>query len=595
MTNGLEETPVTSPKPRLHLAPTAAVALLAASLAACATAERPFPLKAPLWLDTDLKPVAAPCRPEPTKSDPGHVSCAPEEYVSPLIWDGADNLVFRPLAELFAVDPGGEAVNVNSLDEIPDSAWFTNRIGVRAPSIDELMLGGCDPSLLLDPSTASDGTWVIDKGKANGSSPGFRVSIPGKGKYMFKSDAGGQPERPSAASTIGAAVYYAAGFYSSCEQVVYFKRSLLKLTPGLRRAANFGGEEAFDAKALDAILADTPRRGDLVRMQVSAWLPGRLIGPFRYLGTRGDDPNDVIAHDDRRELRGSRLLAAWLDHFDAREQNTMDSWIAEQKDRPDGSPGHVLHYYLDTSDCLGSEWAWDDVTRRLGHSYIVDWGDVAADFATLGIPLRPWDRARRTAGRERFGYFDVDNFAPDQWKNEYPNPAFSRMTERDGAWMARILARFTPPMVAALAALGHFTDPGDTAYLAAVLEGRLEKILDRYLTRLSPIADVHLEGRDTLCGVDLVEKRKVRDAGRFHYTANASRGVLRSPYGRDGGVVCVPLTHFAGDGDAPDDAPSRYVDVTLDDGVARGSLIASLYDLGPMRGFRLAGLRRSEP
>ncbi|MDP9151777.1 MAG: hypothetical protein M3O36_17780 [Myxococcota bacterium] len=573
----------------------ASLAGAACSILACAPTERRFPLEAPLWQDTDLRAIGLPCRPERSNKDPHHVACAPEEYVSPLIWDGVDNLLFRPLSEAFAVAPGSEAVNVNSLDETPDSAWFTNRIAVRPPTLEELMRGACDGSQRLDPSAAADATWVIDKGKANGSSPGFRVSIPGKGKFMFKSDSGGQPERPSAASAIGAAVYHAAGFFSSCEQVVYFKPSLLRLAPGLRRQANFGGEEDFDAKALAALLADTPRRGDLVRMQVSAWLPGRLIGPFRYAGTRADDPNDVIPHEDRRDLRGGRLLAAWLDHYDAREQNTMDAWISERSDQPDASPGHVVHYYLDTSDCLGAEWAWDDISRRLGHSYIVDWGDVGADFITLGIPLRPWDRARRKRGREKFGYFDADNFNPEDWKNEYANAAFSRMTERDGAWMARVLARFTPAMVAALAAMGDFTDPADTAYVTGVLEGRLEKILNRYLTRLSPIADVHVEGADTLCGVDLAERRTVRGPRQFHYAARSSRGVWLNVERLEGGRVCVALPHFAADGSAPDDDGSRYTKVVFEDGVASGSLVAALYDLGPARGFRLAGLERPEP
>src|ERR1019366_3457763 len=272
--------------------------------------------------DTDLREVAIPCRSQPTAKDPHHVSCAPEMYQSPIIWDGVDNMVFRPLSESFAFDRGGEAVNVNSLDEVPDSSWFMNRL----PSDQETNLSACDPAQFLDPQSAEDGTWVIDKGKSDGSTAGFRLTIPRKGKYMFKGEPTDQPERPSAASIVGADAYHLAGYNTSCEQIIYFKPSLLKLLPGLRTGSNFGDDKAFDQKALDKVLADAPKRGGLVRMQASAWLPGSLIGPFRYQGTRGDDPNDVVAHEDRRELRGGRLLAAWIDHFDARQQNTMDSW-----------------------------------------------------------------------------------------------------------------------------------------------------------------------------------------------------------------------------------------------------------------------------
>jgi hypothetical protein len=185
----------------------------------------------------------------------------------------------------------------------------------------------------------------------------------------------------------------------------------------------------------------------------------------------------------------------------------MDTWRADAKD-PDASPGHVVHYYLDTSDTLGSAWAWEQITRRLGYSYVFDWGDVGRDFVTVGLPLRPWDRVERVPGHEIFNYFDVKTFAPDGWKNEYANPAFDRMTERDAAWMARILARFTPEAVRALAAMAKFTDPSNTEYLASVLEGRLKKILDRYLTRLSPLSDVHVEGGHTLCATDVAARRR---------------------------------------------------------------------------------------
>ncbi|HVY44766.1 MAG TPA: hypothetical protein VHB21_02760 [Minicystis sp.] len=579
----------TGPARSLSLAAAAALSL------GCASAGR-FPLREPVLRDPDLTPVALPCRPDPTPEDPKHVSCAPEEYISPLAWDAADNSIFLPFAKVWAVDPGSEATNVNSLDEVPDSAWFTNRYVRRGIELEALRRGACRKDQMLDGEAAADGAWLIDKGKTNGSSPGFRVKIPGRGKFLFKADSKEQPERPSAASVIGAAVYAAAGFNTSCEQVVYFRRSALKLAPGLTVTDNSGITRKFDEKALEKVLDEASRKGDLIRMQASAWLPGHLIGPFKYEGTRADDPNDRVRHEDRRDLRGGRLVAAWLDHFDAREQNSMDSWISLDKKRDEASPGFVRHYYLDTSDCLGSEWAWDPVSRRLGHSYLLDFGDIGTDFITLGVLTRPWDTAERTKGQEVFGYFHVGDFVPDRWKNEYPNPAFSRQTELDGAWMARVLARFDRPAVRALAEMGQFTAPGRTDYLTDLLEGRLELILDRYLTRLSPIGDVAVEGGARLCGTDFASLRGVRPGVRRHYAGaarvdgGAPRALAAST--APGSRVCVDLPHVAADGGAPDGAASRYVVVRVTDGMAPGPLVAHLYDLGPRRGYRLAGIER---
>ena len=164
------------------------------------------------------------------------------------------------------------------------------------------------------------------------------------------------------------------------------------------------------------------------------------------------------------------------------------------------------------------------------------------------------------------------------WKNEYPNAAFSRMTERDGAWMARILARFTPSNVRALAMSGDFTSHANTEYLARTLQGRLDKILDRYLTRLSPISDVRVEG-DTLHAIDLAEWRDLHHA--FRYSARVVGGGELAVSREAHGVIAIGLPHGG----------QRYVRVSITDGVARGPLVVHLYDLG-RDGFRLAGIER---
>ncbi len=564
-------------------------------LLGCSSGVRRFPLREPLTRDTDLRSVYVPCRPAPSKDDPRHVECTPEPYVSPLAWDMADNTVFRPLAQVFAVSPGGEAVNVNALDEVPDSSWFENRIGQRPMTPDEIFRGPC--SVLLDEKEWPDGSWRIDEGKPNGATPGFRVRVPEYGKFMLKADPKEQPERASAASAIGMRLYHAVGFHVPCDAVVYFPERFLKLTPGLVATDNTGIPRAFDDKALRSVLVTNSRRGDRMRMQSSQWVSGRVLGPFKYEGTRSDDPNDVIPHQDRRELRGARLLAAWVNHFDAREQNTMTTWIADDRSRPDSSPGHVRHYYLDVSEVFGSEWDWDGISRRLGHSYYLDFAHVSQDFITLGLLSRPWDRAVKGPSGEVFGYFRGEDFVPEDWHDGYPNPSFDRMTEHDGAWMARILARITPPLLEAAVKAGNFSQPRHERYLIDTLLERRRRILHRYLARLSPLTQPRVSGR-RVCVSDRARESQAFEGASFRYDAHLYRGerledggVLRiSP--DPGGSPCFDLPEGPVDR-SPDDSAARYRIVDMTNGQARWPLRMHFYDLGA-GGLRLVGLERPE-
>ena len=93
----------------IDCAPERAMAVLFLSccaIAGCASSEHRFPMRDAMWHDTDLDSVWVRCRTEPTPKDTHHVSCAPTTYNSPLYWDGADNLFFRPLSEMLGVVRG---------------------------------------------------------------------------------------------------------------------------------------------------------------------------------------------------------------------------------------------------------------------------------------------------------------------------------------------------------------------------------------------------------------------------------------------------------------------------------------------------------
>jgi hypothetical protein len=565
----------------------------------CGGGVRRFPLKEPVSRDTDLDPVFVQCRQEDDpKEKVKKAVCAPDEYESAFAWDGANQMMFRPISRFFAVDPGGEALNVNALDEVPDSAWFTNRIGKSPMSADVAARGYCDEKVL--DVNGPDGSWLIDMGKPNGANPGFRVKVEGVGKFMLKADPSDQPERATGATSIASRLYYAAGWWAPCDAVVYFRPSILKLKPGLKVTDNSGVTRDFDRAALTKVLANASHRGDLVRMTASRWLPGKTIGPFTYQGTRDDDPNDVIPHEDRRDLRGAKVIAAWLNHFDSREQNTMDTWMAANEKDAASSPGHVRHWYIDLGDCFGSEWDWEGISKRLGYAYYFDFNYASEDFVTFGVIQRPWERAQRSPEAPLFGFFHSRDFEPDAWRGGYPNPAFGRLTEHDGAWAARILARFTNEHVAAAVKVGDYTEPNHSEFLTHHLILRRDAILKRYFARLSPVGDVKVVGDATLCGTDLARQAGAYPLDRFRYSAVAYAGaplalkggapILASP---DGGV-CATLAHVAPDGGPKDDDASRYVVVDLYNGQSRGPLRAHLYDLGPKRGFKLVGVERPD-
>ena len=390
----------------------------------------------------------------------------------------------------------GEAINVNAFDEALDSSWFQNRSSPSAISDEVSVRGPC-------PARGVDGTrpWRVVSAKPDGASPGFVFESEGQ-RYLAKFDGASGSPRASLADVFASRLYHAAGFHVPCNEIVYFEPAILQIEPNATIETAAGREEPMTAAHLRAVLAKALQRSDgRYRAMVSTYLEGRPLGPWRYHGVRADDRNDIIPHEDRRELRGSRLLAAWTDHVDQREGNTLSMWRETE-----GGQGYVMHHLIDFGDCFGSIWGGPaQESWRRGHDYWLDPRTIVVDFVTLGLIERPWDRARLGPLGTTLGFYDVEQFDPERWRPRYPNPAFGRMTERDAAWMARIIARLDAQTLERMLDQLYVDDRLRSRLLEIVL-GRRERILRRYLGRLSPLADPQIERRqdgEWLCVSDL--------------------------------------------------------------------------------------------
>src|SRR5262249_19837317 len=164
------------------------------------------------------------------------------------------------------------------------------------------------------------------------------------------------------------------------------------------------------------------------------------------------------------------------------------------------------------------------------------------------------DRAHFGPTGETLGYFDDADFVPEEWKSGYPNPAFARMTERDAAWMARILARFTDQRIDLLLGEARADMLLVLSELLRILKGGRDKILRRYLLRLSSFTDPVLEtrtGSRWLCLQDRAEEAGMgAPPDPWASVWSDSRQAVRTKVERTPGGVCAQV---------PTDAPDYLV------------------------------------
>ena len=235
-------------------------------------------------------------------------------------------------------------------------------------------------------------------------------------------------------------------------------------------------------KDIKIILDAVPRRRDgSYRLFASLAIKGELIGPFRYEGTRMDDPNDIVPHEDRRDLRGLYVFCAWLNHTDSRSINSRNTIVEENGIR------FVRHFLLDFGAILGSD---SDMPKdaRFGHEYTLpdSGGKVLRSAASLGLYSPDWERAHFPK-LKAVGHIESKVFDPDKWKPNYPNPAFLSCQPDDEYWAATQVMVFTNEDIRAIVETGEFSDPRVVDYLTATLAQRRDKIGKTYFSKVLPL------------------------------------------------------------------------------------------------------------
>ena len=198
-----------------------------------------------------------------------------------------------------------------------------------------------------------------------------------------------------------------------------------------------------------------------------------------FTGRRSDDPNDVFPHERRRELRGLRVFAAWLNHDDARAINSIDTYVEENGRR------YIRHYLQDFGSNLGSG-STSAQQPRGGYEYLIEPGKIGKGLIGFGLYRRDW-MSIKWSDDPSIGNIEAEVFDPATWKTEYPNPAFKQMDAADAFWAASIMSRFTDAMIRGVVEEARLTNPEATRYVADVVIKRRDKTVRWGITRTNPL------------------------------------------------------------------------------------------------------------
>jgi hypothetical protein len=412
---------------------------------------------------------------EPETQDASHV----QPWDIDLFVDLATNLFSEPGERRTGV----AAANVNTIDEVPDSSWFTNRIVGRPLTIESVVRRP-------DGATVAPGPWVVIAAKEEGVAPGFTIRDSAGEIWFITFDARGYPEAATAAIVVASRLFWALGYWQADNVLTSVWPEQVQLGDARVRSPS-GKRRLMRPSDLEAIWSRAHRSQDgSYRAVASRRLPGRPLGGFRYHGTRPDDPNDVIPHEHRRELRALKVFGAWTNLVDMKAGNTLDMLVLEPS-------GHrVRHYLQDVGSTFGTG-ATGPREYFEGWEHLSETDLIWKRLVSLGFFIRPWQTVPYTE-TPAIGRFESAAFDPMQWKPRVPTAALRHVQPADLFWAARRVQAFSDDMIRAIVATGGYSRAEDAAQLVKTLIQRRDKIGAAYLRAVTPLINLELSTEGVL-------------------------------------------------------------------------------------------------
>jgi len=439
-------------------------------------------------------------------------------YEPDLVYQTLENLFWGPGDKLL----NQRAQNLNTVDEVPDGAFFVNRAGRI----------GLTPAIVARAANTSNGPvpgkWTVVSAKSDGVTPGFTIRDSANQLWFIKFDPPGWRAMATGSEIVAAKLFWAAG-YNTAEYHIG-KLDPANLVIGKDTRITPQGEMARAMRQSDVLwlLGRADRDADgTYRVILSKAAPGRPVGRIQFQGTRADDPNDVVPHEHRRELRGYFVFAAWLNHVDAKGINSLSTVVTEN------GRSFIRHYLLDFGSALGSAAVGPREGWEGYEALVEEKSEIGLRIASFGTRIPVW-RTQAYFESPAIGRLPRDHskWDPEKWWPHITNSAFRHMRPDDTFWAATKLAAITDDMIRAAVAEGQFGDPTSEEFLVKAISERRLRILQTFLPKVNPIVEPSLDAQGHLTFRNLAADLGVADRAPgyralwYTFDNNADRATL---------------------------------------------------------------------
>jgi hypothetical protein len=402
------------------------------------------------------------------------------------------NLLYENLSNLFATPGdnvrGVRAQNVNTVDEVPDSAWFTNRAGHRPLTVDEVVRASNTSA------GPAPGQWTIVSAKSDGVTPGFTIRDTAGDTWFLKFDPPGYRGMATGSEVIVTKIFWALGYHVPENHIAHLRSDDLVIDDEATiRPLGGARRRALKPADIEALLRRADKDEDgTYRVVASKALPGKPVGGFMFHDVRPDDPNDVVRHEHRRELRGYRAFAAWTQHVDAKATNTLDTLVTEN------GRTVVKHHLIDFGSTLGSG-AVHPREPFEGTEYVVEPGEVGKNIIAFGFRIAPWRTVPLYESTEVGRIWaNHEGWDPHLWKSRTPNSAHLRARHDDLFWAATKMRAIDDEMIRAIVRTAEWRDERNYEAITRFLLERRSAILQAFLTDSNPVSSPALAADGTL-------------------------------------------------------------------------------------------------